>query len=191
MKTSANILGMLLSLAFLTSCGGSNSADQQVQSDLKSNLQESKRLSSEIDSLEKIVYQDDYEIDGEATAQLMKAYNAYTSQFIGDKQKTPEYLYKSAAISRAVGLPVKAIKLYDKVLTDYPGFERNPEVAFLMAFTYDEDVKQIEQAKEAYQEVIDKYPGDKWSEQASARLATIDMSDEDIVKSFMEKNSVK
>lgn len=169
----------------LISCG--NTEDESVRRDLLSNVQDSKRLMVKIDSLEKIVYDENANMDSVPTAQLMSAYNEYTQKFVGDKKKTPEYLYKSAAISRAVNLPVKAIKIYDKILSDYPGFERNPEVAFLMAFTYDEDLKQKDQAKEAYLEVIEKFPGDKWAEQASARLENIDLSDEDLVKSFMEK----
>lgn len=173
----------------LLSCG--NNEDESVKSDLLSNVQDSKRLMDKIDSLEKIVYDENADLNNVPTAELMSAYNEYTQKFVGDKKKTPEYLYKSAAISRAVNLPIKAIKIYDKILSDYPGFERNPEVAFLMAFTYDEDLKQKEQAKEAYREVIEKFPGDKWAEQASARLENIDLSDEDLVKSFMEKDENK
>lgn len=170
----------------LISCDSSE--EEAVQSDLISNVQDSKRLMTKIDSLENIVYDENADLNNVPTAELMVAYNEYTQKFVGDKKKTPEYLYKSAAISRAVNLPVKAIKIYDQILNDYPGYERNPEVAFLMAFTYDEDLNQKDQAKEAYQEVIEKFPGDKWAEQASARLENIDMSDEDLVKSFMEKD---
>ncbi|NEN24407.1 tetratricopeptide repeat protein [Cryomorpha ignava] len=182
------ILALFLG-TLLLSCG--TTEDESVKSDLLSNVQDSKRLMAKIDSLEKIVYDENADLDNAPTAELMAAYNEYTQKFIGDKKKTPEYLYKSAAISRAVNLPVKAIKLYDKILADYPDYERNPEVAFLMAFTYDEDLKQKEQAKEAYHIVIERYPGDKWAEQASARLENIDQSDEDLVKSFMEKDRKK
>src|SRR5690554_6548088 len=125
----AMILGTLM-----ISCGSAE--EESVKKDLISNVQDSKRLMAKIDSLEKIVYNENADLNTVPTAELMGAYNEYTQKFVGDKARTPEYLYKSAAISRAVNLPVKAIKLYDKILTDYPGFERNPEVAFLMAFTY-------------------------------------------------------
>ena len=163
-------------------------ANEQVQKDLLSNTEDQRRLTALIDSLEKIVYNENFELDESSSANLMKAYNEYTTKFVVDKKRTPEYLYKSAAISRAVGLPIKAIKLYDKILADYPSYERNPEVAFLLAFTYDEDMKQPERAKEAYEELIEKYPGDLWAEQAAARLESIDKSDEELIKSFMEKN---
>lgn len=162
-------------------------ASEQVKEDLLSNTEDKRRLIALIDSMEVIVYSEDFDLHESSSANLMEAYNEYATKFVVDQKRTPEYLYKSAAISRGVGLPVKAVKLYDKILADYPGYERNPEVAFLLAFTFDEDLKQPERAKEAYEDLIEKYPGDMWAEQATARLDNIDKSDEELIKSFMEK----
>lgn len=162
-------------------------ASDQVQKDLLSNTEDKRRLITLIDSMEQIVYTDNFDLNENSSADLMEAYNEYTTKFVVDQKRTPEYLYKSAAISRGVGLPIKAIKLYDKILADYPGYERNPEVAFLLAFTYDEDMKQPERAKEAYEDLLERYPDDMWAEQATARLESIDKSDEELIKSFMEK----
>ncbi len=176
----------LLSTALLIACGGET--DKNLNDRIKSRQDEKADLNARIDSLENVVYQEDYDMSAPATAMLIKDYNRYAELFIGDKEKAPEYLYKVAALSRAVKLPSKALKVYDKILTDYPGYERNPEVAFLMAFTYDEDLKEVELAREAYQEVIEKYPGDMWAKQAEERLKTLGMSDDELIKSFMEKN---
>ena len=186
MKTQVYLITIFAGI-FLFSC--QSAADEQVQKDLLSNTEDQRRLTVIIDSLEKVVYDENFDLDEGSSANLMRAYNEYTTKFVADKNRTPEFLYKSAAISRAVGLPIKAIKLYDKILVDYPNFEKNPEVAFLLAFTYDEDMKQPERAKEAYQEVIERFPGDLWAEQASVRLENIDKSDEELIKSFMEKNA--
>lgn len=164
---------------------------EQVQKDLLSNTEDRRRLVALIDSLELIVYDENFDLDEGSSATLMEAYNEYTTKFVVDQKLTPEYLYKSAAISRGVGLPIKAIKIYDKILADYPGYERNPEVAFLLAFTYDEDLKQPERAREAYEELLERYPDDMWAEQATARLENIDKSDDELIKSFMEKNETK
>ncbi len=170
----------------LPSCGNQ---DPEVQKAVSSTSEARRQMISKIDSLEDIVYVDTFDYQAKSTAELLRTYNQYTETFVGDKEKTPEYLYKAAALCRATKLPVKAIKYYDKILTDYPNFERNPEVAFLSAFTFDEDLHQKDRAKEAYQEVIDKFPNDKWAEQAQERLKTIDMSDEELIQSFMKKNA--
>lgn len=172
----------------LPSCG--NQEDSEVESSAKAAKEASRDMISKIDSLEKIVYVDTFDYQTKSTSELLRSYDEYTKKFPGDKKKTPEYYYKAAALCRAAKLPVKAIKYYDRILSDYPEFERAPEVAFLSAFTYDEDLNEKERAKEAYQEVIEKFPDDKWAEQATERLKTIDMSDEELIQSFMKKDSI-
>jgi hypothetical protein len=57
----------------------------------------------------------------------------------------------------------------------------------LTAFTYDEDLNESELAKEAYEKVIEKYPGDLWAVQAEQRLATVGMTDEELLEFLKEK----
>lgn len=182
------IIGSLLLATVLIGCGGEQK--EEIEAVVKSNTEEHREMLVYIDSLEAIVYVDTFQVNDEATAALLQSYLKFSKKFVGDKEKSPEYLYKAAALSRAAGLPVKAIKLYDQVITDYPNYQRNPEIAFLIAFTYDDEIKEVEQAKEAYQAVIDKYPGDKWAEQAAERLKTIDMTDEELIDYFMKKNQL-
>lgn len=160
-----------------------------VQESVKSNTEARRIMLSQIDSLEAIVYVDSFSLNDASTSTLLQTYLKYTRLFVGDQEKTPEFLYKSAALSRAAGLPGKAIKLYEQIITDYPTYIRNPEVAFLIAFTYDEEIKSSEEAKIAYQNVIEKYPGDMWATQASERLKTIDMTDEELIEQFMKNQS--
>lgn len=187
-RKNFSVFGLILGVLTLASCG--NQDDAEVKDAIISTTEARRQMMAKIDSLESIVYVDSFNYQAKSTSELLKTYNEFTEKFVGDKEKTPEYLYKAAALCRATRLPVKAIKYYDKILSDYPNFERNPEVAFLMAFTYDEDLNQKDRAKEAYQEVIEKFPGDKWAEQASARLKTIDMTDEELIQSFMKKDGI-
>jgi tetratricopeptide (TPR) repeat protein len=153
----------------------------------KTNAEQRLELSMRIDSLETIMEEKNLLPGDELMGELLKDYIEYTDKFPGDKDKTPEYLYKAAAISRAVNLPVKAIKLYDRILAKYPRWEKAPEVAFLTAFTYDEDLSEPELAKESYEKVIEKYPGDLWALQAEQRLATVAMSDEELLEFLKQK----
>jgi len=179
-------IGVAVAGVILVSCASEEK--KQVEKVVKSNTQEHREMLAYIDSLEDVVYVDTIDVDGPESSELLKSYLKFSRKFVGDKEKTPEFLYKAAALSRANELPVKAIKLYEQVLTDYPDYKRNPEIAFLIAFTYDDEIKQKEEAKKAYQKVIDDYPGDKWAEQAAERLKTIDMSDEELIEYFMKKN---
>ncbi|MCZ4408836.1 tetratricopeptide repeat protein [Cryomorphaceae bacterium 1068] len=153
----------------------------------KTHAEQRLELSMRIDSLETIMEEKNLLPGDELMGELLKDYIEYTEKFPGDMDKTPEYLYKAAAISRAVNLPVKAIKLYDRILAKYPRWEKAPEVAFLTAFTYDEDLGEPELAKESYEKVIEKYPGDLWAVQAEQRLATVGMSDDELLEFLKEK----
>lgn len=169
----------------ITSCG--DQTDGQKGSGLITDTEKHRRMQVEIDSLENIVYAENFEFEKGEVENLRNTYDEFARRFDGDKTLTPEYLYKSAALSRSLGEPTEAIKTYQHILTKFKGFERNPEVQFLIAFTYDEDIRQKTLAKEAYNEVIEKFPGDHWSIQAERRLETIDMSDEEMIRYFMEK----
>lgn len=169
----------------LTSCG--EEAGKGESTALITDTEHHRRMQAEIDSLEKIVYADDFQFEEAEVLNLRNKYDRFARRFDGDKTKSPEYLYKSAALSRALGMPTEAIKTYQHILTKFSGFERNPEVQFLIAFTYDEDIRQKSLAKEAYNDVIEKFQGDHWAIQAERRLETIDMTDEEMIQYFMQK----
>ncbi len=174
----------MLSLVFiLAAC-----QDGTSESSSKENTDRQTALIQEIDSLENVLENDQWRPNNPAVPTLMQSYTKYSELYPGDLEKSPEYLYKSAALARSVQLPVKAIKIYDKILVDYPKWMKAPEVAFLLAFTYDEDLKEPDLAKEAYQKLIQDFPGDHWAVQAEQRLVTIDMSDDELLE-FLNSQS--
>ena len=175
---------VLFGALVLVSCSSEETGSEERA---KSNAEKKLELATRIDSLETVMEEKNLLPGDEMMGDLLKDYIEYTEKYPGDMDKTPEYLYKAAAISRAINLPVKAIKLYDKILAKYPRWEKAPEVAFLTAFTYDEDLNEPELAKEAYEKVIEKYPGDLWAVQAEQRLATVEMSDEELLEFLKEK----
>lgn len=173
-------------LVLLASCTESDKEGTTAR--LKSNLEVRNEMVAEIDSLEAVFRTDTFSLDNTTGGILLQRYQDFARMFVGDKEKTPEYMYKAAAMSRGAGLPLKAIKLYDQILKEYPEYDKCPEVAFLIGFTYDEDLKQPELAKEAYNNVVSLFPDDYWATQARYRLETIDMTDDELIEYFMKKN---
>lgn len=182
----------------LSSCGTGSDKGQNANGGKKgktdlgliSDVEKHRQLIATIDSLEQIVYADDnLNPDPESVRYLRARYDEFARRFGGDTEKCGEYLYKSAAVSRGLGEPMQAIKTYEHLLRKHKGFMRAPEVAFLIAFTYDEDLNQKELARTAYEKVIEKYPGDHWSIEAERRLATLDMSDEELLEFLIRKRA--
>jgi len=179
------LLGVFaLAVLILVGCGSGNDG---TKNRALANAEVKEEMIASIDSLETELENKNLLPGDMAMGELIKKYEAFTERYPADLEHTPEYMYKTAALCRAVNLPVKAIKIYDKIIDDFPNWEKAPEVAFLQAFTYDEDLKQPQLAKEQYQEVIDKFPGDQWAVQAEQRLQTVEMTDEELVDFLRKK----
>jgi Tetratricopeptide repeat len=145
---------------------------------------------TKIATLEKQLFDSSSSFNQEKTAELMQSYLKYTSVFISDP-KVPEYLFKAAGIARTVKLPTRSIELYTQIIKDYPEYEKKPEAMFLIAFVYDNDLNNKEMAKSGYKNFMSKFPDNQLSVDAKERLKTIDMTDEELIKMFEEKNNIK
>lgn len=180
MKTKLLLFtGMLFLFA---ACGSGPSAEEEQVK------QEKDALAVRIDSLENVLFSQETNVDKEVAAQLLQSYIKFTDTYPID-ERTPDYLYKGAGIARGVGVHSRALQMYQRILTDYPEFEKQAETQFLIAFTFDNDLKRTEKAKEEYNKVIDQYPDHEFAEQARERLKTIDMSDEELIEMFMQQNA--
>lgn len=182
-------LFVFLSLvATLVACGdNSESGKRDNKIELISETDLHRDMKHRIDSMEQHIYADTFALDIKSVETLRETYDEFARRFPGDVSKSAEYLYKSAAISRGLGDPVQAIKTYTTILDKFGNYERAPEVQFLIAFTYDEDMAEKGLAREAYRDVMVEFPGDHWALQAEKRLETIDMSDEELMEFLLEK----
>ena len=104
-----NRLVILLFAAFLVSC----SSETPVEERAMSNSEMREMRIERIDSLETAMKDQNLQPDDELTANLLQTYVEFSERYPADLENTPKFLYIAAAISRAVDLPVKAIKFYD------------------------------------------------------------------------------
>lgn len=185
---STKFTAILVLLIALSGCAGEPGAEKgDNRVELISETDLHRDMKNRIDSMEQHFYADTFAMDVKEVTALRDSYDRFAERFPGDVAKSAEYLYKSAAISRGLGDPVKAIKTYSTILSEFKNYERNPEVQFLIAFTYDEDMSEKGLAREAYRDVVLNFPGDHWAVQAEKRLETIDMSDEELMRFLLEK----
>lgn len=177
----------ILSVLFLATplvfaaCSGTSGEEEQVKEEIKA-------LATRIDSLENLLFGQESKVDKEVAAQLLQSYLKFTDTYPAD-ERTPDFLYKGAGIARGVGVHSRALKMYQRILEDYPEYGKQAETSFLIAFTYDNDLKEIDLAKEAYNQVIEDYPDHEFAAQAKERLKTIDLSDEELIELFMQRNA--
>lgn len=155
----------ILMLATFTSCGKS-AMDQRV---------------TLMNDFEQLADSETGMLNQEASADFVAAARALSDQFPNDTLVALP-LYRSAEISRSLGKPQETIDTYQKILERYPTFHKAAEAQFMLAFSYDEDLKDIEKARQAYTEFIKQHPDHTFADDAQMLLSNLGKTDEEILR---------
>lgn len=124
--------------------------------------------------------------DKTKAAELVTSYQEFVDAF-PDDEKTPEYMFKQAEILRTLQRFDEAIGVWEKIYTKYPKYAKAPQSYFLVAFTYENELKNLGKAKKFYETFLEKYPSHEFAKDAKFSLDNLGVSPEDIIKSFQKK----
>jgi outer membrane protein assembly factor BamD (BamD/ComL family) len=102
---------------------------------------------------------------------------------------SPEFIFRAANMKVSFGDPKAGIGLYDRIIANYPTWGKLQDAYYLKALTIDNDLHQRGAAQQAYQEVIDKFPGGRFTAEAQQMIANMQYSDEDLIKKFEAMNA--
>jgi TolA-binding protein len=119
--------------------------------------------------------------------QYVDACEAYAIVFDGTPQAV-ELLHKAAETARTLNTVHKAIEIYDWILTRYPENKRSSQALFLKAFTYDSNLGDVDNAKTYYEEFLDKYPNDDFTESATFLLKNLGKDDDELLDILQKKS---
>lgn len=97
-------------------------------------------------------------------------------------------LYRAAEVVRAMNKPAQTAAVYQTVYTRYPSFSKAPEALFMLGFTYDEDLNDLDKARQTYTDFLQKYPTHSFADDSEMLLKNLGKSDEEILKE-LEKNA--
>ena len=130
-------------------------------------------------------------VDLRSAHTLIDVYKAYAEAH-PLSHEAPEYLFKAAGIHRTIRKPQESVLLYDRIIQDYPSWERLPDAYYVKALTIDADIGHKGEAKRAYQQVINQFPDHPYAQDARALIANLEYSDEELIRRFqqMEKEGV-
>ncbi len=118
-------------------------------------------------------------LDRNASFQYVDAVEAYAMVF-PDSKETPRYLFNAAEVSKTMGTFAKSLSLYDWIIKKYPTNEAAPTAMFLKAFILEDNMKNIDAAKEAYEMFIEKFPEHHFADDAQFSLNNLGKSDAEI-----------
>lgn len=147
---------------------------------------EKQKLSEQIKANEEKLFNDSTKMLNPAVAkEELDAYQKFASAYPTDTA-TPGFLFKAADLANGMRRPREAARLYRELISKYPNHSKIATSYFLLAFVYDNDIKQKDSAKIFYREFLEKFPTHQFAPSAKASLDQIEMglSDEELVKIF-------
>lgn len=119
----------------------------------------------------------------EAFIQISEAYSTLVKDT--DPNKFVDLIMRAAGLAKTVGEPNKALRFYYNVAETIPGHPKAPTALFMMGFIYENDLKDMDKARETYELFLKRYPKDPdYVDDAQNALKYLGMSPEDIIKQF-------
>jgi len=170
----------------LAACGGNEVPEEKAAGTKPDAVEMEARIRSLEDSLAGHIA-----VDLRSAQTLIDVYKAYAEAHPLSHQ-APEYLFKAAGIQRTIRRPQESVRLYDRIMQDYPSWERLADAYYVKALTIDADIGHKGEAKRAYQQVINQFPDHQYAQDARALIANLEYSDEELIRRFqqMEKEGV-
>jgi outer membrane protein assembly factor BamD (BamD/ComL family) len=145
------------------------------------------KLLLEIKESENKLYEDTLmRINISAANNAVILYSRFANNFPDDSSSV-EYLFRAGELCKALNKGQLALSYYEKIESEYPSFPKLPLVIFMQGFVNETQLKDYEKAKYHYQRYIDKYPKSKLSNDLKVVIENLGKSDEELIKSFKEK----
>ncbi len=104
-----------------------------------------------------------------------------------DDSENPNNLHKAGEIARSMRAFPKAIDIYSWIYTQYPESNKAAQSLFMSAFTYDNELKQVDKAKALYNEFLKRYPNDDFADDTKFLLEHLGKSNEEIIEGFAKQ----
>lgn len=148
---------------------------------------EKERLDTRITEFEGQLYPESAsKIDPIAAGKLVRKYETYAKKF-PKSDKTANYLYKAGEVARSSGDMRRSVSLLEQLYGDYGSYEKAPQALFLAGFIYENDLKNLDKAKEIYNTFMKKYPSHELAASVKFSLENLGKPADEIIKSFEEK----
>lgn len=130
--------------------------------------------------------QDVFQFNDSLATVTIEAYNNFAASFPEDSLSA-EYLFKAADLYRAQHKYEPALEVYSNIQQNYPDYKKVPQTIFLQGFVYENDLQDLDKAKERYSTFLEKYPNHELAKDVQFSLNNLGRSPEDIIKEFNQK----
>ncbi len=144
-------------------------------------------LKQEINKLEDILKSNSSgKVDLAQANELIEKSILYIETFPKDSL-SPAYLFRTGEVCVGIKNYEKGLKLWEKLRTEYKTHEKAAAALFLQGFTAENQMQDIPIAKGYYNRFLEEYPNHTYADQVKMLLKNIDISPEELIKSFQKK----
>ncbi len=151
------------------SCGANKGKKQMRQEIVR---QETSLLSDSLGPIDRLKAQE-----------MIQTYENFVNSYPEDSL-APEYLFKGGEIAMNLEMSGRAIEGFQRILNNYPNFNKAALCIFLQAFIYENQMQQYDTAKSLYLEFLEKYPSHDLAEDAIVSIQNMGKSLEELIKSW-------
>lgn len=99
-----------------------------------------------------------------------------------------EYTFKACDVFMSLRNGEEVLAMADLYIKNFPQEDKISITYFIKALAYDDLLGNIEMARKAYQEFIEKFPESEYAEDAMTLMKQLGMTDEEKIKMFQEQN---
>lgn len=133
---------------------------------------------SQIETVEDSLFAHNDEFDTVAADRLTELYLAFADEYPNDSL-TPQYLMNAAEMQSNVLHTDRAVQIFDRIINDYADFPDVPLCYLLIGHAYDLNC-QYEEARDAYQLFVDKFPDHFMADDIRLMIPTMGMTPEEL-----------
>ncbi|MAI22910.1 MAG: hypothetical protein CL828_02540 [Crocinitomicaceae bacterium] len=115
------------------------------------------QLQVEIEQMEQSLLAGGEDVDAVLRAKMMQSYARFANA-CHDHEFTPEALFRRADLLRSAGKYQEAMTQLRDIHDNYANYDKRSVCAFLVGFIAEVELKDREQAKKTYEQVIEVHP---------------------------------
>jgi outer membrane protein assembly factor BamD (BamD/ComL family) len=174
----------LMALTFIA-CGGQDNESNKTTEETDAYRVDKRQFKKELSELEARLDSDLMAPSEEDLREAVTMFQDFAGIFPEDP-KAPDYLLKASDFSLMLGMPEKSVKILERIMREFPKYNRMEDVAYNRASHLDFEIRDTNRAKEAYIEFISAYPNSELVDDAQSRIENIKYSLEELTEKFLQ-----
>lgn len=149
-----------------------------------------KTTEKEVKQAEAALFNSDMTTNAEAVPAAIETFSKYATENPA-AENAAEYLFKALEVSvNTKQDPNQSIDLANRFMKEYPNYEKAPVALFMLAsFVYEDQLQDLDKAREAYQRIVDDYPDSPFARDAAASIQHLGMTPEELIRMFEEASA--